>query len=343
MINSYFYHGLLRKYVIYFGNLFNDITIQRTDENDDIVQDFTVPIAYGPKQKFIARLEQDPIPNKREVAIILPRLSFEITGFQYDPTRKLPTLNRIIKQDTAYNNRLASVYAPVPYNITFQLSIYAKNAEDGMKILEQIIPYFTPEWTSSINILPDLGLTLDIPVVLSGTTMSDQYQGSLSDMARRYIIHTLTFTMKGYFFGPVGSTGVIKRAIVNMFNTTLTRTADLSVTSYITDFTKNESVYQFDGVKRIAAGTVVQANSSYVRVGNVLGNFTTAYNLLSESSQAVATVTAVTSTDNPSEVIVVRPTLTSANTPTANVSESIDLDLIKSTDNYGINIAITEP
>jgi len=342
MLNSYFYHGLLRKYVVYFGNLFNDITIQRTDANDETVQDFTIPIAYGPKQKFIARIEQDLVPNKREVAIVLPRLSFEITGFQYDATRKLPTLNKIVTQGS-YNSRLLSVYAPVPYNITFQLVAYVKNAEDGMKILEQILPYFTPEWTSTINVLPELDLSLDVPVVLTNTTMSDQYQGSLSDMDRRYIMHTLTFNMKGYFFGPTGSTGVIKRSIINMYNNSLTRVVDLDVNSYIAEFEKGNGVYQFDGVRRVASGTVVTANSTFVRVGSVSGRFTTAFNLLSENTKAVATITSVTSANTPSEVITIRPTLTSANTPTANVSQSINVDLIKSTDNYGINIIITEP
>lgn len=342
MINSYFYHGLLRKYVIYFGSLFNDITIQRQDENGNKIQDVAVPIAYGPKQKFIARLEQDPTLNK-EVALTLPRLSFEITGFQYDAGRKLPTLNRIVKQSPNYNNRLTSVYAPVPYNITFQLAIYTKNAEDGMKILEQIIPYFTPEWTSTINVLPELDLALDIPVVLNSTSMSDQYTGSLNDMARRYIIHTLTFTLKGYFFGPVGSSGVIKRAIVNLYNTTLTRTTDLQIQSFIANFNPDDKVYQYDGIRRVAEGIVKTANSSYVRVGSVVGSFTTAYNLLADKSNAVASITSVTSTDNPTEVIVVRPTLTSANTPTTDINLSVDLDQIESTDNYGINVAITEP
>lgn len=341
MFNSYFYHGLLRKYVIYFGNMFNDITIKRTDANDDTVQDFLVPISYGPKQKFIARLEQDPTLN-REVAITLPRLSFEITGFQYDGSRKLPTLNKIVKQG-GYDSRLLSVYAPVPYNITFQLSIYTKNAEDGMKILEQILPYFTPEWTSTLHILPELDLSLDVPLVLTGSTMSDQYQGNLSDLDRRYIIHTLTFNMKGYFFGPTGSTGVIKRAIVNMYNSTLTKSVNLNVDSYITNFQEGDQVYQFNGARRIASGTVVQANSTFIKLGDTSGNFTTEYNLLSEYTKAIATVNSVTSANTPSEVITVRPTLTSANTPTANVSESIDVNYIKSTDNYGINISITEP
>jgi len=342
MLNSYFYHGLLRKYVIYFGTLFNDINIQRTDENEDVVQDFLVPIAYGPKQKFIARLEQEPDVNTNEASIVLPRLSFEITGFQYDATRKLPTLNRIVKQGS-FPERISSVYTPVPYNITFQLAIYTKNAEDGMKILEQILPYFTPEWTSTIHVMPEIGLSLDIPVVLTGTSMSDQYQGNLNDMARRYIIHTLTFNMKGYFFGPIGSTGVIKRSIVNMYNNSLTRTADLSVTSYITDFKEGDRVFQYDGKSRSASGTVALANSSFIRVGSVSGKFTTQYNLQTDDSRAIATISSVTTANTPSEVITLRPTLTSANTPTANVSESIDLDLIKSTDNYGINISITEP
>jgi hypothetical protein len=212
-----------------------------------------------------------------------------------------------------------------------------------MKILEQIIPYFTPEWTSTLNLIPELGMKVDVPVVLAGTNMSDRYEGSFDDGPRRYIIHTLTFTMKGYFFGPVSSGGVIKRAITNLYDSTLTRSSNLTINSYITDFRVNDKVYQFNGTSRVASGTVSVANSTHLTLSNILGRFNTQYNILSETSQAIGQVLTVSSGEIPTEVVTVRPTLTAGGNPTNEVSESVDLDLISSSDNYGINVAISEP
>lgn len=342
MFNQQFYHGIMRKYVVYFGTLFNDIMIQRTDASNNIIQDVAVPISYGPKQKFIARLDQNPdLDNPK--AITLPRLSFEITNIYYDNTRKLPTINRITKQDSNYTNRLLSTYNPVPYNLEFALSIYSKNAEDGLKIVEQILPFFTPEFTSTLNLVPELGILLDIPVVLSTVRMSDTYQGSLVDLERRYIITTLNFTMKGFFFGPtLSATGLIKTAIVNMFNTTANKTADLSIQSFITDFKVGDFVYQYNGKRQYASGTVKQANSTYLVIQDVKGEFSTANNLLTSDSNAIGTILTVTTTDQADQRITIRPALLANGSPTSNVELSIPLDEIKSTDNYGISVAITD-
>jgi len=342
MIPGYFYHGLIRKYVVYFGTLFNDISIERTDDSGNIIQDFVVPIAYGPKQKFIARLEQDPTLNK-SIAITLPRMSFEIVGFKYDPSRKLPSTGKILKQSTNYNGKFDSVYNPVPVNIDFSLSIYTKNAEDGFKIFEQIIPYFTPEWTSTLNILPDLDLKVDVPVVLNNINMVDRYEGSFEDLSRRYIIHTLTFTMKGYLFGPISRSDVIRKAIVNLYNNQNVRTANLSITNYITEFKPGDVVFQTNGKSQTASGIVKTSNSTFLYITNVSGHFNTANNILCGNSNAVGEVSVVSSADDVAERIEVRPAVTNTGKPTANLSQSIDLDLIKSTDNYGINISILEP
>jgi len=333
MIPGYFYHGLIRKY---------DISIERTDDSGNIIQDFVVPIAYGPKQKFIARLEQDPTLNK-SIAITLPRMSFEIVGFKYDPSRKLPSTGKILKQSTNYNGKFDSVYNPVPVNIDFSLSIYTKNAEDGFKIFEQIIPYFTPEWTSTLNILPDLDLKVDVPVVLNNINMVDRYEGSFEDLSRRYIIHTLTFTMKGYLFGPISRSDVIRKAIVNLYNNQNVRTANLSITNYITEFKPGDVVFQTNGKSQTASGIVKTSNSTFLYITNVSGHFNTANNILCGNSNAVGEVSVVSSADDVAERIEVRPAVTNTGKPTASLSQSIDLDLIKSTDNYGINISILEP
>lgn len=342
MVPSYFYHGLIRKYVVYFGTLFNDISIERTDDEGNVIQDFVVPIAYGPKQKFIARLEQDPTLNK-SVAITLPRMSFEIVSFKYDPSRKLPSTGKIFKQSTNYPGKLDSVYNPVPVNIEFSLSIYAKNAEDGFKIFEQILPYFTPEWTSTLNILPDLDLKVDVPIVLNNINMVDKYEGSFEDLSRRYIVHTLTFVMKAYLFGPTARADIIKKAIVNLYNNENIRTANLAITNYITQFKPGDFVYQTNGNTRTASGIVKTSNSTFLYITNVSGHFNTANNLLCANSNAIGEVSTVTSADAITERIEVRPAMTGVGKPTANLAESVDIDLIRSTDNYGINISISEP
>jgi len=342
MITGYYYHALIRKYVTYFGTLFNDISIERTDSSNNIIQDFVVPIAYGPKQKFIARLEQDPTLNK-SVAMTLPRMSFEIVDFDYDPSRKLISTGKISKQSTNYTGKLETIYNPVPVNIKFNLSIYTKNAEDGFKIFEQILPYFTPEWTSTLSLVPSMDLKVDIPVVLNDINMVDKYEGSFENLDRRYIIHTLSFIMKAYLFGPTGRSDVIRRSIANLYNNSNTRTANLSITSFITNFKPGDFVYQSNGRTQTASGIVKQANSTFLYIANVNGTFNTANNVLCGNSNAVGEVSAVSSADTPNEVITVRPALTANGTPTSNVSQSIDLDLIKSTDDFGINISISEP
>jgi hypothetical protein len=204
MFGQTFGHGTLRKYVIYFGTLFNNIYLNRYNSAGTLVQNMKVPLNYGPRDKFLARLEGNPDLN-RPVAIQLPRMSFEMTNLYYDATRKMQTLNKITAPNPADPNSKIYQYAPVPYNIEFQLSIMVKNAEDGTFIIEQILPYFTPEWTATLNINPDLGLKYDVPVTLDNITSEDSYGGDFTQ--RRALIWTLNFSMKGWLFGPTKTTG----------------------------------------------------------------------------------------------------------------------------------------
>lgn len=227
-------HNVLRKYVILFGTVFNDFFITRDNASGEVVKTLKVPLSYGPKEKMLARLEMNPQLDN-QIAISLPRMSFEMISFQYDPERKLNTMNRFRKQDGDNTNYQ---YMPVPYNIQFQLSIFVKNAEDGTKIIEQILPYFTPEWTASVNLIPDIDGKFDIPIILNDISLEDTYEGSFEQ--RRAIIWTLNFTMKAYVFGPTkkirpGGTGtsadVIKRADINMRATDDVDTANTTNTS----------------------------------------------------------------------------------------------------------------
>ena len=216
MFGAAFGHGTLRKYVIYFGTLFNNIYLNRYTPDGTLVQNMRVPLNYGPRDKYLARLEGNP-DLERPVAIQLPRMSFELTNLYYDSARKLQTINRISAPNPNDPDSKIYQYAPVPYNIEFQLSIMVKNAEDGTFIVEQILPYFTPEWTATLNLNPDLNLKYDVPVTLESISSDDQYEGDFTQ--RRALIWTLTFTMKGWLFGPTKNTGgkIIKEIDLNIF------------------------------------------------------------------------------------------------------------------------------
>ncbi len=209
---NYFSHGLIRKYVIVFGSLFDDITVQRYNNDNVHIQTLPVPLAYGPKQKFMVRLEADPNLD-RKVAISLPRMGFEIQGITYDPIRKLQTVNKNVKVSAIDSTVLKTQYMPVPYNIEFQLSIFVKNADDGTQIIEQILPYFRPEWGTTINVIPDMSLSMDVPIILNSVSFEDTYEGDFQ--TRRALIWNLNFTLKGYLYGPIGTSGVITRTQVD--------------------------------------------------------------------------------------------------------------------------------
>lgn len=210
-----FYHGSIRKYVALFGTLFNDIRITREDSSGDLYQTLRVPIGYGPKEKSLARLDQDPDLN-RKYAILLPRMAFEMTNINYASERKLQTINRNRAVDSTYPAKQKYQYNPVPYDMMFSLYIISKNAEDGTKILEQILPFFTPEWTATVNLIPEMDIKMDIPVVLLDVVNQDVYEDNFT--TRRAIIWTVNFILKGYIFGPVRSSGIINIANTNFFD-----------------------------------------------------------------------------------------------------------------------------
>lgn len=214
MFGKTFYHGTLRKYVTLFGTLFNDIWINREDGEGNVVNSQKIPLSYSPREKLLARIEgidEDQDPLQQPFAIILPRMGFEITGFEYDSSRKLTSINKFVRQTTDNNSNVQKYqYNPVPYNITFDLSIFVKNTSDGTMIIEQILPYFTPEWTTTVQLVSDPNITLDVPLILNSVSQDDVYEGSFEE--RRSLIWTLSFTMKGYFFGPTKRQGVITLA-----------------------------------------------------------------------------------------------------------------------------------
>lgn len=209
-----FYFSSIRKYVILFGTLFNNIKITRTDKTGKVTSLMKVPIGYGPKEKMLTRVIQDPDID-RQTAIQLPIMSFEITGLDYDGSRKRQTIHRIASLDPDNPSKNKYQYSPVPYNIGFSLSIYVKNAEDGTKIIEQILPYFTPDWTTTVHLIPEMNIKMDIPVILNRVSTEDTYTGDFKD--RRALLWNLDFTMKAYIYGPVKKTNIIKFANTEFF------------------------------------------------------------------------------------------------------------------------------
>ena len=214
MLGHDYYHESLRKYVIYFGTLFNDLRVKRRNTAGNVIQNINVPVTYAPREKMTSKLETN-INLADQEAIILPRISFEMVSLQYAAERKLNTMNRYSTVDVNNSSKKKNMFQPVPYDINFDLNIYVKYAEDATQILEQILPFFTPEWTASLNLVPDLGITMDIPVVLQSMSSQDTYEGDYD--TRRALIWNLNFVMKGYMFGPIRESSVIKSSNVQMF------------------------------------------------------------------------------------------------------------------------------
>ena len=214
MLGQQFYHETMRKVVVSFGTIFNNINIVRKNNSGAIIQKMKVPLAYGPAQKFLTRLDNDP-SLKNKVAVTLPRIGFEIANLAYDPVRKLNRVQKFKKVKSSDTNKLDVQYMPVPYNLDFTLYVMAKNSDDALQIVEQILPYFQPDYTITINDMADMGIKRDVPIILSSVNYEDNYQGNFEE--RRAIIYTLSFTAKFYLYGPVTSDKVIKTVQVDQY------------------------------------------------------------------------------------------------------------------------------
>jgi len=214
--NRQFYHETVRNIIVGFGTLFNDIHIVRKDNNGSITQSMKVPLAYGPKQKWLARLDQDAGLDSK-VAITLPRLGFEIQNLTYDPARKLNRVQKFkkVKSSASNSNKLDTQFMPVPYNLNIQLYAMAKQSDDALQMVEQILPYFQPDYTLTINDMPEMGVARDIPIVLNSINYEDSYRGDYAE--RRAIMYTLDFTTKFYLYGPVTSSKIIKTVQVDQY------------------------------------------------------------------------------------------------------------------------------
>lgn len=266
-------HGAIRKYIILFGTLFNDIYINRKGKttDEDYVQTLRVPLSYGPKEKFLSRVDGDP-SFTRPTAIVLPRMSFEIVDIAYAPDRKMPKVNKIVASNPDDPTRLNFAYSPVPYDINVELSIMTKNADDGTQIVEQILPYFTPDFTATINVLPELDVKYDIPIVLNSVNYTDSYEGDFIN--RRAIIWSLNFTIKGYIFGPTSKNRGDGK-IISLANTSVF--ANVFALSPVEAVTVEPGLLANGAPTTNAAASIdrslISANSNYAFINDFIGVF----------------------------------------------------------------------
>jgi len=216
MFGTHFYHQRLRKTVAMFGTLFNNIYVLRKDSSGNVISQIKVPLAYAPRQKYLERIRENPdLDTNTSVAIKLPRMSFEIISFQYDATRQLQKTNAYTQAGSTSSTR-NKFNMFVPYNVTFQLSVYAKSQDDALQIVEQILPYFSPQYTLTLKPFADYpDVKEDVPITLSGVDFTDDYEGAME--ARRTIIYTLTFDMKVNFYGPVANTSIIRKVKTDIY------------------------------------------------------------------------------------------------------------------------------
>jgi hypothetical protein len=322
---EYFYHEILRNTIIGFGTLFNNVNIKHINDSGDEVSVIRVPISYGPTQKFLARLEQVPDLNK-PVQISLPRMSFEFVGLTYDATRKVTTTQTFTTSLSSDAKQIRKTFMPVPYNMQFELAIFTKLNDDMLQIIEQILPYFQPAYTLSINLVKSIGEKRDIPIILDGVSMDDQYEGSYD--TRRSLIYTLRFTAKTYLFGPISdvSKDVIKKVSIGYVSNGV---RDVSY------FVEPRAIKNYTGNVLTNISKDIDAKTNLISVANATSIVEGTYVSIDNEemyirSKSGNTLTVVRGSDNTSITAHVLGTDIRSIT-------TADTELIPSGDNFGFN------
>lgn len=268
-MDTYFYHQIIRKTVIGFGTLFNNIKVKHSDANGTGVSMLKVPLSYAPTQKFLARSRQESLNKKVEVNV--PRMSFEMTGISYDPSRKTGITQTFKSFPSSDGKLLKKVYMPVPYNLSFELNLYSKLNDDALQVLEQILPFFQPSLNITIDLISSIGEKKDVPVVLENISQRDDYEGDFE--SRRTIIYTLRFTAKTHLFGPVADTtdGLIKKVIVDTYGSTEVKTAQrnyrYTVTPRAVKDYNDDNTTVLDGAINTEVGKITVSDASELTVG----------------------------------------------------------------------------
>ena len=316
-VENYAYHKTIRKLVVAFGNLFNEIKLARYDADGKEVEHFLVPLVYGGKEKYVSRLEGDPELDKK-VQITLPIMSFEMNNMNYDAGRKL---NTNFKNNAASGgaSTTLSVYNPVPFDFDFSLYAYVRNIEDGAQLMEKILPYFTPDYTINLNMIPEMGVVKQVPIILKSVNNEIDYEGDYNTKIRS-VVWTLNFTVKGYLYGPVTQPRIITSSFTNIIT-------DPSLHNYnivgkmnaggLGKYQTGETVYQgYSYLNSTATATVVSWNttSRLLELTDLLGHFvsgekvtgtTTNANWIPASFNVTSNATVrIVVTPNPSNVIL---------------------------------------
>jgi len=309
--NDHFYNRTIRKVVVAFGTMFNDIHLVRYNKaGTTAYEKFKVPLNYGAKEKYITRINADPTLTK-SIATSVPRMSFDMTGMSYDTARKLPSTVRNFAANNA--STVKTQFVPVPYDFTFSLSIYVRNTEDGTQILEQILPFFTPDFNVTINFIPSMGKKYDMPVILNSVNTTTDYEGDM--MSTRLITWDLEFTAKAYIWPPVIDAEVITQANSSIYLETRTKDAQKIYVDYANGvgyFATNEIVRVSD--KNIY-GEVLYFSNNGVGVTNTatlivgyLNDYLSANDVLvGDKSNATYTITSIDTNPLKSLLIVTTP------------------------------------
>ena len=287
------YHRIIRKMVVGFGDLFNDIDLIRYNPDGSEAQRQKVPLAYSSKERYVTRLETDPELDKK-VQITLPRMSFELNGLSYDSSRKqITNIKNFAPSQKA--DTILSQYNPVPYDFDFSLFIYVRNIEDGTQIIERILPFFTPDYTIKLNLIPEMGVIKEIPVLLKNTDYEVRYEGP-REQETRVIIWTLNFTVKGFVYGPTSEPKIIKKSITNIYDNSI---SDSNVIEFnlvpggLGNYQEGEYVYQGFGLDNATASAKVltwDLNTVKLHVDSLNGNFVTSKPVYGARTGAVYTI-----------------------------------------------------
>lgn len=312
--DKYFYHRITRKLVVSFGTLFNNLRLTRYDKAGTTeIERITVPLSYMAKEKFFQRLEQDPGLD-RKVQITLPRMSFELVSIAYDPLRTKSIFNNSYAANT--NSSVRSSYT-TPYNYSFQLNIYVRNTEDGTQIIEQILPYFTPDYTLTINLADTVGEKIDVPIVLESIDYQDSRQVGDSEELRT-LIWTLTFTVKAYLYGPIENRKLIRKVTANTFDSSVLQTGDqiINLSSGSGDYKIGELVYEGKTVYTAnSSGFVALWNNTanQILVTDITGTLETGRKLVGAVTNTVYTMSSFSANNNQLMNLTVSPNPSTAN------------------------------
>jgi len=279
------YNRMIRKMTVAFGNLFDNITLVRYNPDESEQERFIVPLDYATKELYVMRLQSDPNLDKK-IQMALPRMSYEMNGISYDATRKQMTN----MQNFAYTgSQYVSQYTPVPYNFDFSLYLYVRNIEDGNQIIEHILPYFAPDYTIKVNMIPEMGIIKEVPIVLNSTSYDVTYEGD-RDSDTRMVIWTLNFTVKGFIFGAINDNiGLIQTSITNIYNdiTQANNVLFEMASTGLGQYQIGELVYQgHSPALSTASGRVVSWVNKNLTLGNLLGNFVSNQNIIGQTSNA---------------------------------------------------------